>query len=341
MWNTLIEEDTANGRFVGDEKLSRQEHIFRCKIKLPDLEQRMSNQACTQIIQQALTRSETCMFLTRILVLMKNNIITCMDDRYEIESVSKCEQYAIQLSVIRLTDVPFTINAIIPIKEVSILDSTKEHQRHGYFVEIRIDGVDRFHKIAVVFAIKAIATIVLKASFFSSCNDKESVNEKDQVAYTKNQDLLIETVFSNREKERFIYLQNRRSIVIDEINQLVKKWENKLVIGNSFVSVVRKKPRNIEYNIRRFTDEFHHCKLFLVRNGVTPSSVEEIYKWFVSEQCVPINDSQFIQPKFVNEELFGIELLGKFLFLKFLVNYNIILLYTKWKCRCTMLRIFI
>ena len=329
MWNTFIEEDTVNGRFVGDEKLSRQEHIFRCKIKLPDLEQRMSNQACKQIIQQALTRSETCMFLTRILVLMKNNIITCIDDRYEMESISKCEQYGIQLSVIRLSDVPFTINAIIPIKEVSILDSTKEHQRHGYFVEIRIDGVDRFHKIAVVFAIKAIATIVLKASFFSSCNDKESVNEKDQVAYTKNQDLLIETVFSNKEKERFIYLQNRRSIVIDEINQLVKKWENKLVIRNSsirnvYVSIGLLPPRNNEYNIRRFTDEFHHCKLFLVRNGVTPSSVEEIYKWFVSEQCVPINDSQFIQPKFVNEELFGIELLGKFLFLKFLGNYDII-----------------
>ena len=70
----------------------------------------------------------------------------------------------------------------------------------------------------------------------------------------------------------------------------------------------------LEYNIRRFTDEFYHCKLFLVRNGVTPSSVEEIYKWFVSGQCGPINNSLFLQPKFVNEELFGIELLGKFFF---------------------------
>ena len=278
------DEFTPIRQFQGDAVFSEHEKKFKGIVS----HSIKDTSLLKETICDALKDNLKCMFATRLLALMRQTIIECSDGNYELESICDCDpiEYGktfltcIKLSILRLGKVTVWLKPIIPIENICIDIKTDEQKQLSY-LEVSISMVNKFPKVGIVLAVKAILAIARNVSLFMA---PKAVGAGQMIQDKQS----IDIVLSGADKNNKDAVWTRKTDISDEFHRLWKKN-----FGES----------NWRLRMQR---DFDQQKIFFVRVGVSPSAIHTMQSILLSKPFVGLQQKD-INVTFIGAEPITIE----------------------------------
>ena len=249
-----VEKFTPLETIKGDEYFSQNEKTFRCMVDDRIGDEHSVNATICDVLEEDFK----CMFALHLLKLMDQTTIDCSDGRYELERIfgtnfklqyrSATKSPSIQsqsyntLTCIELAVVPLgkkTGPDTLLCYTIPIEQIHIVYDKVNKFshVKVSMGMVERYPKVCIVFAVKVILAIAGNISHFQW--------DPMTAIRTRQDRLAINIVLSEAEKN------NEKAV-----------WERKMDIIEEFQKLT--------------LDDFEQRKMFFIRLGVSPKSIQRM-----------------------------------------------------------------